>query len=182
MYCTKCGNALKDEDLFCSKCGTAVHRQAESVEPSVTPTQSATNDNMVFRSEDLKRLRQILAETEEETIPQEREKETPSMFGNMKDKFLGKIAENKVKKTSVPEYQEESYQVPEDVADPFLTGYISPDELKKQLKTQGIIEQEKEKIRKKSKNYSKLFLRIVIIGVIVGAVFGMIINLTLGLI
>ena len=43
MFCSKCGNQLKDSDRFCAKCGTPVVKESELQEkPTGEPVYSQT--------------------------------------------------------------------------------------------------------------------------------------------
>lgn len=52
MYCRKCGNELKEDDIFCNKCGTKVEdikRKETIVENSYTKNENVRNNNSIIR-------------------------------------------------------------------------------------------------------------------------------------
>ena len=46
MFCSKCGNELRDNDEFCSKCGTKVTREIHNTSQSKQPAQSSSNSKL----------------------------------------------------------------------------------------------------------------------------------------
>ena len=46
MFCSKCGNELRDNDEFCSKCGTKVTREINNTSQFNLPAQSSSNSKL----------------------------------------------------------------------------------------------------------------------------------------
>ena len=48
-YCTKCGNELKNKDLYCSKCGTKVEKEIKEAKEVKNTNSEEVDSNFTIK-------------------------------------------------------------------------------------------------------------------------------------
>jgi len=52
-YCTKCGNELKNKDLYCSKCGTKVEKEIKEAKEVKNTNSEEVDSNFTINKRDI---------------------------------------------------------------------------------------------------------------------------------
>lgn len=61
MYCSKCGNELKEEDLFCNKCGNKIEQGLNTNNNAVKKEHWIKNTKLAIKCRENKNIRTMVA-------------------------------------------------------------------------------------------------------------------------